>query len=420
MFNFKSRKSAPSESIPDLVEDTNNNITEEEKSCNFAGYGTSIIGRYDVNKGKRVISKEGRLETYKSWVYGTVNLIANSVSEVPLNLYAIHQKGKELANFDSKALTFDEKMNTKSLFTGDDVDLSSVASHPAAQLINKANDYLDGFNLMYLTETYIDLYGDAYWYVAKDKDDVPQEIHPLNPTDVSIITDKKMTRVLGYNLQTQDGYVRFKKDEIVHFKYVSPYNRFYGESPLRGLATPVTKIALSNQLEESVLRNGGMPIVLLKSKKELTSAEIRQIENQFQKATNNGKQGGVKALNNYLEVETLNYSLQELMLTDSQVWDLKNICFSYGVPYSLVDSSDQKKAGLDEAMTQMAINCVIPRLRRIEQTLNQQYLPLFDPNLKFKFSDPTPENEMDKSKVIETYVKNGIITIDEARSIIGL
>jgi len=102
--------------------------------------------------------------------------------------------------------------------------------------------------------------------------------------------------------------------------------------------------------------------------------------------------------------------------------NIKAIALAYGVPYSMIDSSDQKKAGLDQLLEMMAINCVQPRLTRIQEVLNQQYLPLFDASgeLVFCFDDPSPKAPEKEANVINSYVGSGVITVDEARDMLGL
>ena len=110
---------------------------------------------------------------------------------------------------------------------------------------------------MSLTNTWVDLYGDAYWYVVKDSSGTPIEIHILDPKRVTVLVDKNMTEVKGYAYKRmkkggEEDIVLFVPEEVVHFTNPSITNRFMGESPLAALATPVKKLALSNRLEISV------------------------------------------------------------------------------------------------------------------------------------------------------------------------
>ncbi len=70
----------------------------------------------------------------------------------------------------------------------------------------------------------------------------------------------------------------------------------------------------------------------------------------------------------------------------------------------------------------LAVNCVQPRLTRIQEVLNQQYIPLFDNtgDLMFVYNDPSPKAPQEEAEVLNTYVTSGILTVDEARIALGL
>jgi len=411
------------------------NVTKDDSTVDSPSQekkSVSLLNTYNSRGQKTTISKSERLELYKGWVYGTVNLIGNNFAEVPLRLYTPNSNSNsKIVNFSTNPVNPIQKrfLNTKAISTqlGGSANLEVIYNHPAQELLQSVNSYMDYFGLMYLSEIWIDLIGDCFWYIPKDKSGVPQEIHILDPRRMSILVNDKQTEVKGYAYKSQqkdnsEKMVVFKVDEICHFSNPTPNSRFYGDSPLAALATSISKISLSNRLETSVLQNNGMPLVLLKSDSELTPEQIRSVEMQFQKATGNGRQGGVKVLDSRFEFEQVQYSLADLMLTDSQTFDLKQIAFAYGVPYGFMDTSDQMKAGLDNLKELFAKNCLIPRLTRMEEALNQQYLKNvwgLD-GLMFAFDDVTPENEERNAKIITEYVKNGIITVDEARTIVGM
>jgi HK97 family phage portal protein len=395
---------------------------------------TSIINAHNNRNQRQVINKSERLNVYRGWIYGTVNLISNNVAQTPLRLFTPSDDTEnKVINFRTKTLNPFEIKGLQSKTISNSIrgaqQVEELPQHPAVQLLSTVNSYLDGFGLFHLTQTWLDLDGDAYWYVQKGEGGQPEQIHILDPQKVKILVNKEQDAVLGYvykNMddQTQAQTVTFTPDEIVHFSSTNPYSRFHGESPLRALATPVDKLALANRFETAILENNGMPLVLLKCDRELKPDEVRLIEEQFSKGNSKGRQGGVKVLDKTFDMDTISYSLADMMINEQQIFDLKAVAFAYGVPFSMLDSSDQKKAGLDEMIAQFNRNCLVPRLSKIEQALNQQYLPMWTNNtneeLVLSFDPVDKEDEEVDAKILVEYVKNGILSKNEARGFIGV
>ena len=393
---------------------------------------TSILNTYQNRGTKSTISKSERESTYRGWIYGLINLISNNVSETPMRVFTTtDDANSKIANFKSIPVDFCKRKQLESKAIASSIrgsaQIEELPTHPSIQLLKTVNSYQDGFGLVYLTNTWVDLYGDAYWYVSKDADNVPEEIHILDPKRVAVLVNKTMTEVQGYAYKRKlqggsEDMITFAPDEIVHFSNPSITNRFMGDSPLAALATPVKKLGLSNRLETSVLDNNGMPLVLLKSDSVLTPEQIRSVEMQFMKSTGGGRQGGVKVLDSRLEFEQVQYSLKDLMLTDLQVFDIKQISFAYGVPYAYLDTSDQKKAGLDDMERLFAKNCLIPRLTRFEEALNQQYATMWGEqgDLLFAFDSVLQANEEETIDGVIKLLGAGIITDEEARLILGI
>jgi HK97 family phage portal protein len=392
------------------------NVEPEQKS--FGGLLTSSL---DVTK-PRQISRNGAVGEYTGWVYGITNLVANNVASQQVHLYATTPEGqKGVTNFRTKSLNVFEKKELTISIEG--ADIEEIYGHPASQLLKLVNGYTDGFNLMYLTQLWMDLVGDAYWLIIKDNFDLPVEIQLLNPTLTQVVPNATQTDIKGYLYQVKNGKkIKFKKEDVVRFSMPNPNNKWYGVSPLIAQSGILSTLKQAEHLEYALLKNAGVPPLLLKYDGQLTPKEVRILENEWKKATTGNRQGNIKVIDANFTVEKIAQSMQDLMMTETTVLNLKAIALAYGVPYSFIDTSDQKKAGLDQLLEMMAINCVQPRLTRIQEVLNQQYIPLFDVSgdLKFAYDDPSPDAPKDEAAVINSYVKHGVMLKNEARTMLGL
>jgi len=367
------------------------------------------------------ISKENSINENKGWLFGITSLIANNVAQTNLELYAktTKEQGK-IANYKTlKPSVITSMRLTKSLAKGTDVEV--LIDHPAKVLLHNVSNYVDGFNLLYTTQLWLDVTGDCYWYMIKDSDGTPIEIHILNSTAMRVVPNEGQTAIQGYLYKSATNTVSFKADEIVRFTCPALGNKWYGTSPIMAIANTIEKMNQIDKLELAMLKNYGVPPMLLKYKAELTSQQIRQLELEWKRATTNANAGGVKVLNGDVSVEKIAQSISEMCFSEQIITNIKQMALAYGVPYSLIDSSEQKKAGLDQLLVMLSKNCLQPRLSRIEQSLNQQYLVNFDDSgdLFFKFDDTSPENKKNEADIYNAYIGSGVLLKNEVRAILG-
>lgn len=102
------------------------------------------------------------LKAYKSWVYACTRAIANDVGTIELELQQKSGKGRE-----------------------------RVESHPAIDLLSSVNPFNTSDGLFRGTSSYLDLVGNAFWYVAYNGRQEPSELWQLAPTKVTIIKSDK-------------------------------------------------------------------------------------------------------------------------------------------------------------------------------------------------------------------------------------
>src|SRR5690606_19825166 len=92
-----------------------------------------------------------------SWVYVAVSRIAEAGALVPLHVYKRAGEGRV-----------------------------AVENHPLELLFERPNPFLSGFELIEQTLGFLELTGNAYWYLAGDGG-APTEIWPLRPDRVAVV-----------------------------------------------------------------------------------------------------------------------------------------------------------------------------------------------------------------------------------------
>ena len=105
--------------------------------------------------------------------------------------------------------------------------------HPAQELLDRVNPHWTGGDLWRATETYLSLWGEAYWAVERDEAGVPFELWPLRPDRVRIVPDER-EYIRGYVYMGPSGdSVPLASDEVVRLRYFNPLDEYAGLSPIR-------------------------------------------------------------------------------------------------------------------------------------------------------------------------------------------
>ena len=132
-------------------------------------------------------------------LFGIALRIATAVSEVRWRLY----KGSERS------------------------ERSQISDHPILTLLDFANEFQTGQEIIELTQLHIDLAGKAYWYLPRNQLNVPGEIWVIPPHLMRPIPSKK-DFIAGYVYKTGNEEVPFDKNEIIRFPIPDPMNPYSG------------------------------------------------------------------------------------------------------------------------------------------------------------------------------------------------
>jgi HK97 family phage portal protein len=142
--------------------------------------------------------------------------------------------------------------------------------HPIQSLLDHVNPWWTRADLLKATETYLSLWGSAFWFINRD---VPEgsrhkvELWPLRPDNVEIVADpgdkgsnKPNVYIRGYKYTRSVGRtVVLLPEEVVWFRYINPLAEFGGLSPVAAarLSLDMGRDALS--FNRRFFQTGAMP-----------------------------------------------------------------------------------------------------------------------------------------------------------------
>jgi len=375
------------------------------------------------------VSHEALVRKYWGWVYACAMIGANRVASTPLRAYASRGTGEpsvkhfRARKVDRRKAAWLKKRVGKSVeHVYGAEDYEELDEHPILELFEKVNDQENGFELRELTSIMLDLTGNAYWYVERDKLGTPSALFLLRSQWVEIIPDVKHF-VGGYKY----GVSRFgmeeltlTPDQVVHFKYPNPNDPWYGLGPVQASAYTLEAQEAREQFIVATMRNMGRPDLVVKYLEgELDPADRQLLEREWNQLFRGPKNAGkVKVTDFRYEVEKLGWNPQELRFNDGEDWIMKKICAAFPVPIGLIDTSQisrAPRAGMEGADLFMAQFNTLPRCTRIEEKINEKLCPMYDGRLFVAFDDPVPQDKARQMQEDQLRLASFQTTVNEIR-----
>ena len=328
---------------------------------------------------------------YKHWVYAAVQAIAFHVAGTQLALYARTPGGVE-----------------------------EIDEHPFTSLMERVNPFHTRFWLWAETMTFLELTGNAYWYVARNRLGAPAEIWLAHSQYMRVVPDRREF-IQGYVYSRGGEKVTFRRDEVIHLKYPNPTNPYYGRGPLQAAAAAVDAHEFMKRAEWHGFRNGIFPSLALESDQELTDEAIERLRAMFErKYASPERAGRPLILERGLRAKPISLAPREMDFLRSERMTRDEILGIFRVPAAVVGLSEDVNKSVADAMGLIfAKYCIAPKLRLIEDQLNQDLLPQFDPRLFCRFEDVVPEDREQRRADMEANLRNGVTTINEERRRLG-
>lgn len=340
------------------------------------------------------------IESFYGWAYINITTLAEEVSKFEPELYKTSIKGGEIV-------------------------AEPVTTHPLLDLLDRFNSTTARTDAFYLTEAYLELTGDCFWYLEGGKNNAqPTAIYLLQPDKVELVISSE-GEVTGYIFKTTiDGKsktVSYEAEEILHFKTPNPSNPFRGFSVVEGIAQQLDIDAYATQTTRSFYENGMMANFVLSTEQKLTSDQLQKLRAEMRSAYQ-GTQNAFKVpiFGGGIKVEQLSQSSKDAEQLKQQAWQRDIIMAAFkNTKASLGIVEDVNRANAESTIDFWRQSVILPKMQRIANTINEFLVPRYGDNLLLGVCDPAGEDydaQMNKAVKLKGA---GIITRNEAREIVG-
>lgn len=374
-------------------------VIVKEKFFDVLG-GMLEFGRNKLSGEKSISTKI--LQANRGWVYRNNDAIAQEVSKLQFELYAVGLSGGEIV-------------------------YNEIDSHPLLDLLDNPNAETTKNDAIYIIQSHKKLAGDAFWLKIRTNgvvtglrqlppDKITLNLQPPTPEDPTVIENYHYQD----NINGQKVDVTYDPEDIIHFKKPNPNNAFRGLGAVEALADTIDLDNLTTEVTTSFFKNGAINNFVLSTEKNLTEDQLRRLKAEM-KSTYGGVSNAYKTmiLGNGLTPVDISFSNKDQEFLGQLEWYRDKIMYGFGnTKASLGMIDDVNRASHEGSIIEWQRNTVRPDMESIVNTLNEFLVPEFGDNLVLGFEDPVPEDRTDDITEATELYKNGIIMRSEARELL--
>ncbi len=368
----------------------------EKKSSLFRLPGVQPYFEFLGKGTKQNYEKYMRQYADVSYVYSCINIIATKAASIKFKLYRKNKiKGQ--------------------------IVLDEVMEHPVLSLLETANPFMTGYDLMEATFTFLELTGNAYWLLDEFINGKPTKIYPLNPARVKIKPHKtEYVSHYLYDVGVGIDPIPLPKEQVIHFKYFNPQDDHYGLSPLSAGRLAIETQTFADKYNVSFFQNSADPRGVIETDKPMGDKSIKRLHTEW-KALHQG-------VNNWHKIaiieggswKSTGITQKDMDFINSKKMSREEVLTVLGVQPVLVGILDH--ASYANAREQVQIfwrNTEMPKLAKFGNNINSFLVTPYDENLvllpDYTGIEALKEDEKLKAETDTILTKAGIKTINECR-----
>lgn len=279
-----------------------------------------------------------------------------------------------------------------------DEDRTEVTAHLGLDIWNKPNDFFTRALFVETFQQHFDLVGEAWWVIARNPAmrSIPLELWPVRPDRMMPIPDRD-DYLVGYIYTSPDGeQIPLQLDEVIQLRRPNPIDPYRGIGPVQTILTDLEGIRLSAEWNRNFFANSAEPGGILQVDKRLSDDEFNELRerwNEQHRGVANAHRVAILEQGQWVDRK---YTNRDMQFTELRAASRDVIREAFGITkFAIGDVEDINRATGEAAKTWFAEQMTVPRLERIKQALNTQFLPLFGATgkgVEFDYCSPVPED----------------------------
>lgn len=353
---------------------------------------------------------ERAMQIVEGWTYSAIDAIADTSARIPIELY-LQRPGMS-----------------------DPSEWQRVDQHPALTLLETPNPVMDEFELRYITQAWLDIWGNALWHLVRlSPGSEPVEIWPV-PWHWMERVKGADGRVIAMRYRGARGLG--KKDipieDLIHFKRPNPASAIVGRGVILGIAKAIDLRFYMMEQRLEFFRNGATMGEVITAPATTPQEQITRFYAEFAENHRGVKRSWMPMVfRNGWKAETRNDGKKESDWIESLEQTVDEILAGLRTPRAVLGiSKDYNRANLDGAVYAFQKFAIEPRLSMFTRKLRAEYFnaPQWKPSDGSVYQ-PEAEDFIDRDEAqarawIQVYLGNGtgvpLMTPNQARAYAGL
>lgn len=296
-----------------------------------------------------------------------------------------------------------------------------VQRHPALTVWNNPNPFYTRNEFVEATTQHFDLVGEMPWVIGRSDrapNGPPIELWIVRPDRIRPVADPREFLTGWMYDVTGDGINErpLRRDQVLFTRRPHPTNPYRGIGPVETLLQDLEGENAATEFNTNFFRNGAEPGGLIKVPEFLTDDEFDQLVerwNQQHRGVGNAHRVGVLEGAEWVERK---FSARDMQFEQLRRFSRDTIMRAWGFPKPLIgDVEDVNRANAEAADVVFAKHILRPRLGRIRNTLNKDFLPLFGAmgqTVEFDYVDPVPPDAAEERLDLAMRIDKAIALIE--------
>ncbi|ADF99575.1 phage portal protein [Clostridium botulinum] len=360
------------------------NTTTE--TVNQSDWFTSLIKSRTTTSGEKV-TKESALTI--SGVYACTDIIASSISKLPIHIY---QKNKDGSN--------------------------RVDNDVSYLLEKRPNLYMTPSTFKHTLTVKLLLDGNTYVWVERRRG---KAINLWILNNVQVLQDPTTGEII-YKATLNNKSHTFFNDEIIHIKSLST-DGILGKSKIDILRETIGNMQSSRKLLGNYFKNGTTTSGVITYPSNLNTDAKTEIRKQWEENNSGYDNAGKVAVLDlgleYKEINSLKFTDQQFL--ESTKFTLEEIARVFKVPLHMINSLDRSTFNnIEQQSLDFYMNTILPLLLQIEEEFNYKLFSSTQREkyfIKFNMEGALRGDSATRSTYYEKMINLGVYSINEVRKL---
>lgn len=280
-----------------------------------------------------------------------------------------------------------------------DADRPEVKNHLALTVWNKPNKFYTRQAFVEASQQHYELTGESEWILARagsGQTGPPLELWPVRPDRIAPVPDpEEFLKGWIYNSGTEQ--VPLRPDQVIQLKAPNPLDPYRGLGPVQSILIDLEASDLAAKWNRNFFQNSATPGGIVEMNQTLSDKRWRELRDRWEeqhKGVANAHRVAILEEGKWVDRK---YTMADMQFTELRQLSSEVIRQAYSFPKPMLGSVDDvNRANAEAAMVVFAEWLLVPRLERIREALNTQFLPLFGPSaagLEFDYDSPVPSDD---------------------------